>query len=71
MSSSLGLPVWGLVALRHRLGLDQAEFARRFWIDLDTLKRWEQGMDVPYDIARAYLRVIERNPEAVAAALED
>jgi putative transcriptional regulator len=61
----------GLVAMRQRLGLDQVGFARRFWIDLDTLKRWERGMDVPDDIARAYLRVIERNPEAVAAALED
>ena len=60
-----------LVALRQRLGLDQTEFARRFRIDLDTLKGWEQGFGVPDDIARAYLRVIERNPDAVAAALED
>ena len=28
----------GLVALRQRLGLEQAEFARRFQIDLDTLR---------------------------------
>lgn len=61
----------GLVALRQRLGLDQVDFARRFWIDLDTLKNWERGMGVPDDIARAYLRVIERNPELVAAALQD
>ena len=61
----------GLVALRQRLGLDQAEFARRFRVDIDTLKNWEQGMDVPDDVARVYLRVIERNPDAVAAALED
>ena len=61
----------GLIALRQRLGLDQAEFAHRFWIDLDTLKSWEQGMGAPDDIARAYLRVIERNPDAVAAALEE
>lgn len=60
-----------LVALRQRLGIDQAEFARRFRVDLDTLKNWEQGMGVPDDIARVYLRVIERNPDAVAAALED
>ena len=61
----------GLIALRQRLGLDQAEFAHRFWIDLDTLKSLEQGMGAPDDIARAYLRVIERNPDAVAAALEE
>jgi putative transcriptional regulator len=60
-----------LVALRQQLGLDQAEFARRFRIDLDTLKGWERGMGVPGDIERIYLRVIERNPEAVTAALED
>ena len=61
----------GLVALRQRLGLGQAEFAARFRIDLDSLKNWERGMGVPDDIARVYLRVIERNPAAVAAPLED
>jgi putative transcriptional regulator len=61
----------GLVALRKRLGLEQPEFARRFRIDLDTLKDWERGLGIPDDIARAYLRVIDRNPDAVAAALED
>ena len=60
-----------LVELRQRLGLDQAEFARRFRIDLDTLKAWEQGLDVPDDVARVYLRVIDRNPDAVATALKD
>jgi putative transcriptional regulator len=61
----------GLVALRKRLGLEQAEFAHRFRIDLHTLKGWEQGLDVPDDVARVYLRVIDRNPDAVAAALKD
>jgi putative transcriptional regulator len=61
----------GLIALRKRLDLDQAQFADRFRIDLDTLKDWERGLGVPDDIARVYLRVIERNPDAVAAALGD
>ncbi len=60
-----------LVELRQRVGLDQAEFARRFRIDLDTLKAWERGFGVPGAIERVYLRVIDRNPDAVAAALED
>jgi putative transcriptional regulator len=60
-----------LVALRRRLGLDQAEFARRFQIELVTLQGWERGLCVPEDIARIYLRVIDRIPAAVAAALED
>jgi hypothetical protein len=29
------------------------------------------GLGAPGDIARVYLRAIERNPEAVAAALEE
>ena len=60
-----------IVELRQRLGLNQAEFAHRFRIDLRALQDWEHGIGVPEDIARVYLRVIDRNPEAVAAALED
>jgi putative transcriptional regulator len=60
-----------LTALRKRLGLSQTEFARQFMLNLRTLQDWEQGRREPEDIARAYLRVIERNPEAVKAALED
>ena len=55
-----------LTALRKRLGLSQAEFARQ-----RTLQDWEQRRRKPEDIARTYLRVIERNPNAVKAALED
>jgi len=39
--------------------------------NLRTLRDWEQGRREPEDIARAYLRVIERNPDAVKAALEE
>ena len=60
-----------LTALRNRLGLSQAEFARQFMLNLRTLQDWEQGRRAPEDIARTYLRVIERNPNAVRAALED
>ena len=60
-----------LTALRKRLGLSQAEFARRFMLNLRTLQDWEQGRREPEDSARAYLRVIERDPEAVKAALRD
>jgi DNA-binding transcriptional regulator YiaG len=60
-----------LTALRKRLGLSQAEFARLFALNLRTLQDWEQGRCEPEEIARIYLRVIERNPDAVKAALED
>jgi putative transcriptional regulator len=60
-----------LTALRKRLGLNQAEFARQFMLNLRTLHDWEHGRREPADISRIYLRVIERNPNAVRAALED
>jgi putative transcriptional regulator len=60
-----------IVAIRKHLGLSQAAFARRFHINLRTLQDWEQGRRAPEEIARAYLRVIGRNPEAVIAALQE
>ena len=59
-----------IVATRKRLSLSQAAFARRFHINLRTLQDWEQGRRAPEEIARAYLQVIARNPDAVRAALE-
>jgi putative transcriptional regulator len=51
------------------LGLTQEEFAACFRILLGTLRNWEQGKTQPDQAARAYLRVIARNPKAVLAAL--
>jgi putative transcriptional regulator len=56
---------------RERLGLTQEDFAERFRLDLRELRAWEEGRAVPESMARAYLRVIERNPQAVLDALED
>jgi putative transcriptional regulator len=56
---------------RERLGLTQEDFAKRFRLDLRALRAWEEGRAVPESMARAYLRVIERNPQAVLDALED
>jgi putative transcriptional regulator len=58
-------------SLRERLRLSQAAFADRFHINLHTLQDWEQARRVPDQVARAYLQVIDRNPDAVAAALQD
>jgi putative transcriptional regulator len=33
------------------------------------LRDWEQGVHLPDSTAKAYLRVIERNPKAVLEAL--
>ena len=59
-----------VAAIRKRLGLSQGEFARRFGFKLDALQNWEQGRRRPDDAARAFLRVIEREPAAVQRALE-
>lgn len=56
--------------IRLGLNLTQEEFARQFHIALGTLRDWEQGVRRPDSTARAYLRVIERNPEAVVEALD-
>ena len=56
--------------LRERLGLTQEEFAARYRIPVGTLRDWEQRRKNPDAPARAYLTVIERNPEAVAQLLK-
>ena len=56
--------------MRRALKLTQEEFAARFQIPLGTLRDWEQGKTQPDQAARAYLRVIARNPTAVVEALE-
>lgn len=55
--------------IRRALGLSQEDFSARFHIPIGTLRDWEQGRKDPDSAARAYLRVIGRNPEAVAKAL--
>ena len=56
-------------AIRSRLGLSQAEFARRYAVSQRSLQEWEQGRRRPDGAVRAYLTVIERNPRAVEEAL--
>ena len=56
--------------LRRALALTQEEFAARFHIPLRTLRDWEQGFAEPDETARAYLRAISGDAEAVRRALE-
>ena len=55
--------------IRQGLGMTQPEFAARFGFSVHTLRKWEQDGRQPEGPARAYLRVIERNPKAVEDAL--
>jgi putative transcriptional regulator len=56
--------------IRRALGLTQEEFAARFHIPLGTLRDWEQGAAQPDQAAKSYLKVIARDPVAVANALK-
>jgi putative transcriptional regulator len=60
-----------VAAIRRRLGLSQGEFAAQFGFTLDAVQNWEQGRRRPDGAARAFLRVIEREPDAVQRALAD
>jgi len=55
--------------LRRALGLTQEEFAARYQIPVGTLRDWEQGRAEPDQPARAYLKAIAGDPEAVQRAL--
>jgi putative transcriptional regulator len=55
--------------IRRALKLSQEDFAGAFQIPIGTLRDWEQGRKQPDAAARAYLRVIAREPDAVRKAL--
>lgn len=56
--------------MRRALQLTQEEFAARYHIPLGTLRDWEQGRSEPDQTAKAYLKVIAANPEAIYQALQ-
>lgn len=56
--------------IRRALQLTQEEFAARYHIPLGTLRDWEQGRSEPDQTAKAYLKVIAANPEAIYQALQ-
>lgn len=55
--------------LRLAMNLTQKEFARQFEISLSTLRDWEERVRHLDRTAISYLRVIEKNPDAVRQAL--
>lgn len=52
-------------------GLSQREFSKIYNIPLDTIRDWEQGRKEPDMAAKAYLKVIEHDPEQVRKFLQD
>jgi putative transcriptional regulator len=63
------VPVARVKVIRRALHLTQEEFSGRYLIPLGTLRDWEQGRTEPDQAARAYLRVIAKEPETVSRAL--
>ena len=56
-------------AIRRRVKMSQAEFARAYGISKRALQEWEQGGWQPDSAARAYLTVIAKEPAVVRRAL--
>jgi putative transcriptional regulator len=51
--------------LRNRLGMTQKEFADVFGIPANSIRQYEIGRYMPPPAVRAYLKVIEAEPEVV------
>lgn len=56
-------------SVRKGMGLSQEAFAVRFGFPVSSLRDWEQGRRAPDSATKAYLTVIEREPDAVIRAL--
>ena len=55
--------------LRHKLGLSQEAFAPTYGIPLACIRQYEIGRHMPPPAVRAYLKVIEAEPDAAARAV--
>ena len=55
--------------IRAKIGMSQGRFAAYFGVKVRTIQEWEQGRAVPSIAARAFLTVIDREPDAVRRAL--
>ena len=55
--------------IRKKASMSQTVFAAHFGVSVRTVQDWEQGRRVPGGASRAFLMVIDREPEAVHRAL--
>lgn len=62
-------PRTDLRALRERLGVSQAEFARRYLLPVRTVQQWEQDVREPSEPARVLLFAIARDPGTLERVL--
>jgi putative transcriptional regulator len=57
-------------AIRAKLGMSQAQFAKRHGFSAARVRDWEQGRRVPDPGIRAFLKVISAEPAVVERVLE-
>ncbi len=57
-------------AVRRKLGMSQAEFARALRIPIAAIRNWEQDRVQPDPAARALVTILYRQPEAALKALQ-
>ena len=58
-------------AIREKTGMSQERFCATFGISIGTPRHWEQGLRTPRGAARVLLKVVDRNPKAVIAAVKE
>jgi putative transcriptional regulator len=69
MAALLKMTVEEFQALRSRLQISQADFARMLCVSVRTIQNWEQGRRSPAGPAAALLRIVEKEPQAAIRAL--
>ncbi|MDB5550450.1 MAG: helix-turn-helix protein [Rhizobium sp.] len=52
-------------AIRTKTGMTQKDFASAFGFGLDQVKQWEQGRVRPVQALRAYLLLIDDDPDGL------
>jgi putative transcriptional regulator len=64
-------PEMDVRAIRRKMGMSQDAFASTFGFTLSQIRDWEQGRTRPLGALRAYLMIIEQNPESVLSLLQE
>ncbi len=58
-------------AIRAKTAMSQEGFASAFGFTVSQIRQWEQGRYRPLGAMRAYLMVIDQDPDGVMAMLQD
>ena len=57
-------------AIRHKIGVGQDEFASEFGFSINQIRDWEQQRSRPLGAMRAYLMIIDKDPERIRQLLK-